>query len=165
MNTHTFADWLQRTREAQGYSKNALANASGVNRSHIYKMENGEIAEPAEDTRARLHAVFGTSDADLEALGIMRRRDYQRAGRTVTVYEYAPRPLIPPAQVPNGVSASHDPMLAEVLRLWSMLGEPERRHILVTAQMAERSIRQEQTPRASAQSNPESAGTAPDQLS
>ena len=65
MTDTTFADWLRTTRESQGYSKNALANASGVDRSHIFKMEKGQIPEPAEDTRQRLHAVFGTSDDEL----------------------------------------------------------------------------------------------------
>ena len=34
-DARTFADWLKMTREAQGYSKNALAQRSGVNRSRM----------------------------------------------------------------------------------------------------------------------------------
>ena len=165
MNTpHTYGEWLTRTREEQGYSQNALAKISGVERSHLWKVEKGRINEPDEDTRGRLHAVFGTSDGDLVELGILEGVTYQRAKGPVTIYEYVKRPaLIPDAQMPNGASGADAAFYAALGEYLPVLGEPQRRHIIETARyMAEAALTRARTPGASAQSVPEPDGTPRD---
>lgn len=61
----TFAEWLTWTREEHGYSKNALAQASGVDRSHLFKMEKGTITEPADDTRQITTIIVETMELEL----------------------------------------------------------------------------------------------------
>ncbi len=87
INTHavnavTFGDWVKGHRVRRELSQGKLSELTGVSRTHINKIENGAIGLPEKDTRARFHQVFGTTEADLEALGIVPR--YDLWGRVIT---------------------------------------------------------------------------------
>lgn len=84
-NVRTFGDWLKKEMEAKGYNKSSLQRETGIDRAHIRRMENGEIEMPETPTREKLHAAFGTSDADLETLGILIREEFPRPDGSVIV--------------------------------------------------------------------------------
>ena len=105
MMTTPFARWLERTREDLGWSKAALAKASGVDRAYIQRLEAGTVAEPGDNVRARLHTALGTSDDDLVDAGLYERREYPQPDGS-TMVTYTPLPLIPPAQVPTPTAAN-----------------------------------------------------------
>lgn len=90
MNTKTFGEWLRNEREARRLSQAEVERRSGISHSHYSKMENNKIPRPVEETRAKLHAVFGTSDDDLVRAGILRPRSVRSAsgGHVTTIYEY-----------------------------------------------------------------------------
>lgn len=76
MERLTFGDWLRGMRFRHGeMTQQALADATGLQRSYIVKVETGRVQLPEAETRARFHAVFGTTEADLEQLGIVPRYD------------------------------------------------------------------------------------------
>lgn len=90
-DVHTFGDWLKTMMKAQGYTKSSLSRETGIDRAHIRRMETGEIGMPEEFTREKLHAAFGTSDADLEKLNILVRKEYPRPdGSKLVLFEAAP---------------------------------------------------------------------------
>lgn len=73
METVTFADWVRGQRTKRRWSQGELARRLDMHRSYISRIEGGVIALPEAETRARFHAVFDTTDADLERLGIVPR--------------------------------------------------------------------------------------------
>lgn len=82
MERLTFGDWLRGMRSRHGeMTQQALADATGLQRSYIVRIERGGVKLPNEETRARFHAVFGTTEADLEQLGIVPR--YDEWGRVI----------------------------------------------------------------------------------
>ncbi len=68
----SYADWLRSTRNAARVSQQRLSDLTGIDRGHLSKIENGRIDLPGYETRQRVHAVLGTSEDDLIALGIVR---------------------------------------------------------------------------------------------
>lgn len=60
-----FGLWVKRHRRRLGLSQEGLASRIGVDRSYVTRLESGSIRIPHPDTRARLHGVFGTDEAQL----------------------------------------------------------------------------------------------------
>jgi len=56
---------LRWWRRARGLSQAELAEASGVERSHLAKIERGEVEEPRPDTLRRLAEALGVEVVDL----------------------------------------------------------------------------------------------------
>lgn len=52
-------------RRARGLTQAELAEASGVERSHLAKIERGEVGEPRPDTLRRLAEALGVEVLDL----------------------------------------------------------------------------------------------------
>lgn len=73
MHRTSFGDWLKAQRAVRRVSQYGLADATGIDRTHIAKMESGSIALPGDATRVRLHEFFGTTDDDLVEAGILER--------------------------------------------------------------------------------------------
>lgn len=81
MDGLTFGDWLRGQRRRMGWSQAELARRVEVSPSYVSRVEGGSIGLPEPETRARFHAVFGTTEADLEQLGIVPR--YDEWGRVI----------------------------------------------------------------------------------
>ncbi len=56
---------LRWWRRAQGLTQAELAEASGVERSHLARIERGEVDEPRPDTLRRLAEALGVEVLDL----------------------------------------------------------------------------------------------------
>ena len=56
---------LRWWRRARGLTQAELAEASGVERSHIGRLERGEVDEPRPDTLLRLAEALGVTVIDL----------------------------------------------------------------------------------------------------
>lgn len=74
----TYGNWLRQRRGVKGQpgflSQQALASAVGVDRTHIVQIESGRIGTPEYPLRQRIHDVLGTTETDLEVLGIVGKR-------------------------------------------------------------------------------------------
>lgn len=70
----TFGEWLKeaRARQRPALRQQDIADAIGVDRSYIVKIETGRIGLPQHETRQRIHAALGTSDDELRERGIIR---------------------------------------------------------------------------------------------
>lgn len=89
----TFAGWLKKQRTARRYSQGELANATGIARSYITRIEGGGVTFPEVETRDKMHEVFGTNDDDLVEAGVAVRREVPGPGGVMIVrYDAAPRP-------------------------------------------------------------------------
>lgn len=111
----TFGDWLRETREAHGYSQSALAAELEMARTYVVNLERTQTW-PQPDTRARFHAVFGTSDEDIVAFGAATRREYARAGKPPRIaYEPTVRRGDPPPAPVTPSLAGVPPELADML--------------------------------------------------
>ena len=90
----TFGDWLKFERAARRLSQAAVERAAEISHSHYSKLENNKIPQPQDETRERLHRVFGTTDDDLVTAGVMRTRALRQpgTGREVVIYEYVAAP-------------------------------------------------------------------------
>lgn len=88
-----FGDWLRVERRSRGLTQREVEEAAEISHSHYSKMENGGIKLPAPETRKRIHEVFGTSDDDLVAAGILELRTFRSIDgqRETTLY-------VPPAE-------------------------------------------------------------------
>lgn len=130
MNMATFGHWLKMQRAARRLSQSGLARALGMDRSQVAKMESGAIGLPKEETRARLHAYFGTSDDDLVAAGVLARLEF--AGRPPFYVAAGDKPPPLPATVHDAdaiVVSVHDPR-ADVLALLEGLTDAQVRGIV-----------------------------------
>ena len=81
----SFRDWLKSAMDELGYTKSSLSRETGIDRAHLRRIENGQIEKPETETREKLHKAFGTSDDDLERMGILIRREYPRPDGSVHV--------------------------------------------------------------------------------
>src|SRR5438045_8051907 len=64
------AERLKVLRKAHGWTQQDLSRASGLTRSHISRLERGDIGLPARDRLRHLATALGTSPDDLlEAAG------------------------------------------------------------------------------------------------
>lgn len=70
----TFGTWLRekRTQRSPLLRQQDVADAIGLDRSYIVKVETGRIGLPQYETRQRIHAALGTTEAELIELGIVR---------------------------------------------------------------------------------------------
>jgi transcriptional regulator with XRE-family HTH domain len=88
----TYADWLRGKRLALGITQQQLADATGIHRTYIIRMEKpGHIDLPALETRQKVHAALGTTEDELIALGIVRPR---RGTLTITEPSRPDRPPV-----------------------------------------------------------------------
>lgn len=128
MNTATFGGWLKLQRTMRRLSQAALGREMGMDRSHIAKMESGHIGLPAEETRARFHQYFGTTEDDLVSAGVLCRLDFPNRGTI-----YVPAGEVPPtvrevAPVPSAADViviRRDDPRAEVLDLMATMSPAE----------------------------------------
>ena len=84
----TFGQWLRATRLEHGLSQEALATQAGLNRTQVVNLEH-TTTWPRDGTRAKYHAVFGTSDEDVVAFGAATRHVHHPQGKPARV-SYAP---------------------------------------------------------------------------
>jgi transcriptional regulator with XRE-family HTH domain len=64
------ADRLKALRKARGWTQHDLSHASGLTRSHISRLERGDIQLPSSERLRQLATALGTSLDDLlEAAG------------------------------------------------------------------------------------------------
>jgi transcriptional regulator with XRE-family HTH domain len=64
------ADRLKTLRKARGWTQHDLSRASGLTRSHISRLERGDIQLPSSERLRQLAVALGTSLDDLlEAAG------------------------------------------------------------------------------------------------
>ena len=61
----TFGQRLRRLRMGRGLSQVALADRTGMDRSHIIKIETGRIMIPAPETVQRLASALGVPPVEL----------------------------------------------------------------------------------------------------
>lgn len=95
----SFADWMRQHREDMGYSQGELAEATGIARTYIVRLEGGGTKLPGEKLRNQLHEVFETSDDDLVNEGVADWKVIRLAdGSTTTRLE--PRSLVAVTQIP-----------------------------------------------------------------
>lgn len=77
MSDHSsIGHWLRSARKAKGLTQEELANGSGLTRPYIGSLERGKIALPQQRTREKLHHVLGTTDDELEDLGLLARDEF-----------------------------------------------------------------------------------------
>jgi transcriptional regulator with XRE-family HTH domain len=119
MDRRTFSQWLKATRDGLGYSQGELGALIGMERTYVNELENNPRKWPKPATRARFHAVFGTSDEDLVAAGVATRKEYPRpSGGARVVYLPAAREAgeAPPTVMPSlaGVPAELADMLGRI---------------------------------------------------
>lgn len=108
----TFGDWLRDTRESHGYSQSQLANDTDMNRTYIVNLENTPTW-PKPETRARFHAVFRTTDDDIERYGAARKRERPLPnGRVRVTYE----PVVRRGDAPPVAVGDLPPALAELIK-------------------------------------------------
>lgn len=111
MDTITYGQWLKDKRGYRGaanfMSQAALAERVGIDRTHIVQIESGRIGMPDYALRQRIHEVFGTSDDDLRAVGIIR----DAIGRVVPTAT-----AIAEAHAPT-IQTSEDPVAERLARL------------------------------------------------
>ena len=69
----SFGDVIRRERVARGWSQQRLANAAGLNRSHVTTIETGKIEMPQYDTVQAL----------AKALGMLPRELIEPTGKTI----------------------------------------------------------------------------------
>ena len=60
-----FVGNLKRLRESKGLSQAQLAEAAGLNRVYLAKLESGAMTNPSLDTMDRLAIALGVSVIDL----------------------------------------------------------------------------------------------------
>lgn len=102
----TFGDWLKQQREANGYSQGQLAEEVGVHRTYINQLENGQTW-PKPETRAKYHAVFGTTDDDLVRAGVATRKVFRRSdGSELVRYVPVKRTKAPPSGESDALSSA-----------------------------------------------------------
>ena len=65
MTNRTLGEQLRRAREQQGLSLYALAQQSGVTRSLIWKLEQGQVNDPRPETVSKVAQALGLSLTDL----------------------------------------------------------------------------------------------------
>lgn len=61
----TFGEVVKRERTARGWSQQRLANAAGLNRSHITTIELGKIGMPQYETVQAIAKAFGMLPREL----------------------------------------------------------------------------------------------------
>jgi transcriptional regulator with XRE-family HTH domain len=85
MSDSTFGQWLRqaRTSHQPRISQERLSQLTGIERTYLSKMENGKVELPLMETRERIHAALGTTDADVTAFGIDVRRDYETRNQEI----------------------------------------------------------------------------------
>lgn len=100
---------LRSLRQARNLSQSELARLSGVNRTHVWKIEKGELRDPRPDTLAALAKALNCDVAELTGSAPMRE---------VTIYE-TDREL---RELVDGIAALPKQDGAEVLRhaMWSV---------------------------------------------
>lgn len=69
----SFGDVIRRERVARGWSQQRLANAAGLNRSHVTTIETGKIGMPQ----------YETVQALAKALGMLPRELIEPTGQTI----------------------------------------------------------------------------------
>lgn len=70
----TFGVWLKRERLRRNMTQGELEKRAGLSFAYVSRVEKGTQL-PTEDTRRRIHEVFGTSDDDLAGVGVLARLD------------------------------------------------------------------------------------------
>ena len=75
----SYGAWLRAKRQAKGLSQDALGQLVEVSGTYINKIENEVVKRPYPPLRSRIHAVFGTSDADPDLLPYLSRADQRMA--------------------------------------------------------------------------------------
>lgn len=60
-----FVSNLKRLRAARGLTQEQLANAAGLNRVSLARLETGEMTNPSLDTLERLATALGVSVLDM----------------------------------------------------------------------------------------------------
>ena len=76
----SFGEWVVMERDKREMSQGDLEAQTGISHSHMSKIENGRVRNPADTTRARFHRVFGTSDDDLVEAGLLTKRPRMGGG-------------------------------------------------------------------------------------
>lgn len=71
MNDVTFGKWLKAQRRQHKMVQRDVEAAATLDHSHYSRMENDHIGMPEPETRERIHRVFGSSEDDLVALGLL----------------------------------------------------------------------------------------------
>lgn len=74
MARSTFGAWLKRERLRRNMTQGELEKRAGLSFAYVSRVEKGTQL-PAEETRQRIHNVFGTSDEDLAEVGVLARLD------------------------------------------------------------------------------------------
>src|SRR5690349_17477943 len=74
----TYGSWLRHHRTQRGLSQETLGELVGVDGTYINKIEHNVVKRPLAPLRSRIHAVFGTNDADPDLFPLLSRAD-QRA--------------------------------------------------------------------------------------
>jgi len=72
-----FGERLRTLRKARGWTQADLGNASGLTRSHISRLEAGDIQLPSRDRLHRLAQALGTTPDDLLTAAGYRIEEYQ----------------------------------------------------------------------------------------
>lgn len=72
MSTTTYGDWLKRNRLSRRLTQGGLESQARLAEKYVSRIENRGTL-PEEEVRQRIHDVFGTSDEDLVAEGILSR--------------------------------------------------------------------------------------------
>jgi len=62
---HGFGDRLRDLRKGRGWTQAKLAESSGLTRSHVSRLEGGDIQLPSKERLHRLAASLSTSEDDL----------------------------------------------------------------------------------------------------
>jgi len=75
MERSAYGKWLRAARRAKRLTQQQLADAVGIDRSYVVKIETGKVQLPEEFSRARFHKVLETSEDELIALGIVQPND------------------------------------------------------------------------------------------
>lgn len=65
--TKTFGEQLRRLRQAEGFSLDDLASASGISRAYLWKLERKPDANPSLELLQKLAGALGTTVSDLAA--------------------------------------------------------------------------------------------------
>jgi transcriptional regulator with XRE-family HTH domain len=108
LRMESFGAVIRREREARGWSQQRLANAAGMNRSHVTAIELGKIGMPRLETVQALARAFG----------LLPNQIIEPTGRTVM------------DMLPHDVG---DVEVDELLDLYNVLTDDDRERLIVIA--------------------------------
>lgn len=68
----TFGEWMKSQRARAGLTQRQVADAVGIDRSYVIKIEKGRVTLPQHELRHRIYGALGGSDAVLASFGLIR---------------------------------------------------------------------------------------------